>query len=45
MIEDISKLNLVISTLNVNSLNVWTLGARNAKTLLKIEGITRNVLT
>jgi exonuclease III len=40
MIDDLSRLNLVISTLNVNSLNVSTLGARNAKTLLKIEGIT-----
>jgi Holliday junction resolvasome RuvABC DNA-binding subunit len=30
----------VISALNVNSLNVSTLGAQNAKTLLKVEGIT-----
>ncbi len=40
MHDNINNLNLVISSLNVNSLNVSTLGARNAKTLLKIEGIT-----
>jgi hypothetical protein len=40
MNQDIEKLNLVISSLNVNSLNVSTLGLRNSKTLLKIEGIT-----
>ncbi len=36
----ISNLNLVISTINVNSLNVSTLGSSNAKTFLKIEGVT-----
>jgi exonuclease III len=40
MNQDVEKLNLVISSLNVNSLNVSTLGLRNSKTLLKIEGIT-----
>jgi exonuclease III len=36
----INKLNLVICAINVNSLNVSTLGSHNAKTFLKIEGIT-----
>jgi hypothetical protein len=40
MNQDVEKLNLVISSLNVNSLNVSTLGLWNSKTLLKIEGIT-----
>jgi exonuclease III len=33
--------NLRIASINVNSLNVSTLGCNNAKTYLKIEGITR----
>ena len=36
MISD--KLNLTISTLNVNSLNVATLGGKVSKTFVKIEG-------
>jgi hypothetical protein len=36
----INKLNLVLCAINVNSLNVSTLGTHNAKTFLKIEGIT-----
>jgi exonuclease III len=36
----ISDVNLTISAINVNSLNVSTLGTSNSKTLLKIEGIT-----
>jgi exonuclease III len=32
--------NLRISAINVNSFNVSTLGTKNSKTLLKIEGIT-----
>ncbi len=36
----INKLNLVICIINVNSLNVSTLGSHNAKTFLKIEGVT-----
>ena len=38
MIND--KLNLTISTLNVNSLNVSTLGGKVSKTFVKIEGAT-----
>ena len=38
MISD--KLNLTISTLNVNSLNVSTLGGKVSKTFVKIEGAT-----
>ncbi len=33
--------NLRIALINVNSFNVSTLGCKNAKTYLKIEGITR----
>ncbi len=36
----INAVNLTISSINVNSLNVSTLGTGNSKTLLKIEGIT-----
>jgi exonuclease III len=35
-----NKLNLTISAVNVNSLNVSTLDSSNSKTLLKIEGVT-----
>ncbi len=35
-----AKFNLRISVLNVNSLNISTIGLRNAKTYLKIEGAT-----
>jgi exonuclease III len=35
-----TELNINILTLNVNSLNVSTIDRKNAKTLLKIEGIT-----
>jgi hypothetical protein len=35
-----NKINLSISAINVNSLNVSTLGKSNAKTYLKIEGVT-----
>ena len=38
MVND--KLNLTISTLNVNSLNVSTLGGKVSKTFIKIEGAT-----
>jgi ABC-type Fe3+-hydroxamate transport system substrate-binding protein len=31
---------LTISAINVNSLNVSTMGTKNSKTLLKVEGIT-----
>ncbi len=34
------KLDLMISAINVNSMNVSTIGNRNAKTYLKVEGIT-----
>ncbi len=34
------KLNLTITAINVNSLNVSTMNTRNSKTLLKIEAIT-----
>jgi exonuclease III len=34
------KLDLTISAINVNSMNVSTIGNRNAKTYLKVEGIT-----
>ncbi len=33
-------LNINILSINVNSLNVSTLDRKNAKTLLKIEGVT-----
>jgi exonuclease III len=38
--EGISKLKLDIGAINVNSFNVSTLGSRNSKTELKIEGVT-----
>jgi exonuclease III len=34
------KLDLTVSAINVNSMNVSTISNRNAKTYLKIEGIT-----
>jgi hypothetical protein len=34
------KLDLTISAINFNSMNVSTMGNRNAKTYLKVEGIT-----
>ncbi len=34
------NLNLTITAINVNSLNVSTMNTRNSKTLLKIEAIT-----
>jgi exonuclease III len=34
------KLNLTITAINVNSMNVSTMNSRNSKTLLKIEAIT-----
>jgi exonuclease III len=34
------KLDLTISAINVNSINVSTIGNRNGKTYLKVEGIT-----
>ncbi len=37
---DLNNLFLRLSTINVNSMNVSTLGTRNAKTYLKIEGVT-----
>jgi exonuclease III len=33
-------LNITFSTINVNSMNVSTLGSRNSKTFVKIEGVT-----
>jgi hypothetical protein len=38
--SNIPRFNLTVSTINCNSMNVSTLGKRNAKTYLKIEGIT-----
>jgi len=38
--EGINKLKLEVGAINVNSFNVSTLGNRNSKTELKIEGIT-----
>ncbi len=35
-----SKLNLTVTAINVNSMNVSTMNSRNAKTLLKIEAVT-----
>ena len=34
------NLHLTVSCINVNTMNVSTLGGRNAKTYLKIEGVT-----
>ena len=34
------ELNLNISTLNVNSFNVSTMGGKVSKTFVKIEGVT-----
>ena len=38
--NSIKKLRLDIGCINVNSMNVSTIGARNSKTYLKIEGVT-----
>jgi hypothetical protein len=35
-----ANFNLTFTALNVNSMNVSTLGSRNAKTYVKIEGLT-----
>jgi hypothetical protein len=37
-----NNLNIYFSSINVNSMNVSTLGSSNSKTYLKIEGITRH---
>jgi exonuclease III len=37
---ELNKLNLTISSINVNSLNASTLHCANAKGFLKIEGVT-----
>ena len=37
---DNGELNLNISTLNVNSFNVSTMGGKMSKTFIKIEGVT-----
>jgi hypothetical protein len=39
-LRDIESLNLSVSAINVNSLNVSTIRNKNPKALLKIEGIT-----
>ena len=36
-----SSFNISAGAINMNSLNVSTLGSRNSKTLLKIDAITR----
>jgi exonuclease III len=36
----IKNINLSVSAINCNSLNVSTLGTRNSKTYLKIEAVT-----
>jgi hypothetical protein len=38
--RDLNNLSLRFSSINVNSMNVSTLGSRNAKTYIKIEGVT-----
>ena len=38
--NELRNLNLRVSTINVNSMNVSTIGFKNAKTYLKIEGVT-----
>jgi exonuclease III len=38
--NEFKQFNLNFSSINVNSLNVSTLGKKNSKTLIKIEGIT-----
>jgi len=38
--NDFRNLNLRVSAINVNTMNVSTVGTRNAKIYLKIEGIT-----
>jgi exonuclease III len=37
---ELNNINLTFSTINCNSMNVSTLGNRNSKTYLKIEGVT-----
>ncbi len=37
---ELQSINLTFSAINCNSMNVSTLGNRNAKTYLKIEGVT-----
>jgi hypothetical protein len=37
---DLRNFNLRVSAINVNTMNVSTIGTRNAKIYLKIEGIT-----
>jgi len=37
---DLNKLRLSIGCINVNSMNVSTIGSRNAKSFIKVEGIT-----
>ena len=37
---DINKFNLRISCINVNSMNVSSLGFKDSKTYKKIEGVT-----
>jgi hypothetical protein len=38
--NDFRNFNLRVSAINVNTMNVSTLGTRNAKIYLKIEGVT-----
>ena len=38
--NDLKSLKLEVGSINVNSFNVSTLGTRNSKTALKIEGVT-----
>jgi exonuclease III len=40
IMTSLKKINLTFSAINCNSMNVSTLGKRNAKTYLKIEGVT-----
>jgi exonuclease III len=44
MASTVKKLNLTFGILNVNSFNVSTLGTRNSKSYLKIEGLTQKKL-
>jgi len=37
---EFKNFNLRVSSINVNTMNVSTIGTRNAKIFLKIEGIT-----
>jgi hypothetical protein len=38
--HEFQNLNITLSAINCNSMNVSTLGNRNSKTYLKIEGVT-----